>query len=297
MLVEGGSRLVEQKLRDLEREGYAVFEGLFDSEKVADWHHARTRLVDEYRLLTDENIIPDAVGNLMERVPHLILPVVTHPILLAFAESAMGPLIQLDTVALAGDPPSPPERCGAPSGWHRDRFASVQEHGLYSRPLSMVFISYMQRLTDDVGPLRVIPGSHIDGTTLADAQLSKPHPLEQLVSLDVGDVVAIHHNVLHSGTTNVSDRERRFLGWIYNRSYLVQEDNFSGPNCRLLVERAHRQRDRRLLRLLGHDELAFARQIRGFTRSTEEDWRRWRDEDERYARGDGASVAGIDGPA
>jgi ectoine hydroxylase-related dioxygenase (phytanoyl-CoA dioxygenase family) len=119
------------------------------------------------------------------------------------------------------------------------------------------FLSYLQDMTQAVGPLRVVPGSHRRARLLSAQEVHARLPDEVLVRAKAGDTVAIHHNLLHSGTRNTSEQDRRFFGFIYNLSTIQQEDNFAGPNCRALAESARRSNDRRLLRLLGHDPLIF----------------------------------------
>jgi ectoine hydroxylase-related dioxygenase (phytanoyl-CoA dioxygenase family) len=194
----------------------------------------------------------------------------------------MGPFAQLDSVVVNSDPPVPSEQRGLPVMWHRDRFGFVPP-GAYVRPASVVFLAYLQPMTDDAGPLRVIPGSHRDPRLLTPDDLYAPLPDEQLIHTEPGDAVAIHHNLLHAGTRNTSQADRRFLGFILNLSVLRAEDNFAGPNCRALASSARRDKDRRLLRLLGEDPLIFPRQNSGFTRGDEADWQRWRDEDAEHA--------------
>jgi hypothetical protein len=224
-----------------------------------------------------------AVGDVLERFPSPGLEAVAHPQLLTFAGAVMGPVVQLDSAVLAGDPPVDTGRLGEPVRWHRDRFGFFPL-GVYTRPLSMVYFIYLQDMTQQVGPLRVIPGSHTDPTEIADENLAKPHPREVLLEAAAGEVVAIHHNLLHSGTRNVSTAERRFLGFIYNISALTHEDNFHGPNCQALAAAARRTGDRRTQRLLGQDPLIFPRQNSGFTHPEAADWTAWRQEDDLHAQ-------------
>jgi ectoine hydroxylase-related dioxygenase (phytanoyl-CoA dioxygenase family) len=146
-------------------------------------------------------------------------------------------------------------------------------------------------MTDAVGPLRIIPRSHREARMLRADQLHSVLPDEILVRTEPGDVVAIHHNLLHSATRNTSDHDRRFFGFIFQLSTLRPEDNFSGPNCRSLADSARRCLDRRLMRLLGEDPLIFPRQNSGFTASHEGDWHHWNEEDSAYAQ-EAAAVAG-----
>ena len=190
----------------------------------------------------------------------------------------MGPVVQLDSAVLAGDQPVEHSKRAQPVMWHRDRSGFLPPPE-YLRPHSVVFMAYMQEMTDDVGPLRVIPGSHRYPRTLSSDDLHRAASGERLLPTRPGDMVAIHHNLLHAGGHNVSARERRFLGFIYNQSMLRQEDNFSGPNCQALIATARRTRDRRLLRLLGVDPLIFPRQNSGFTEPAEAAWQQWLTED------------------
>ena len=163
--------------------------------------------------------------------------------------------------------------------------------GFFLRPASFFFLSYLQLMTYAAGPLRVVPGSHRTARLLSGGELHAPLPEEVLIRTKPGDVVAIHHNLLHSGTRNTSDRDRRFFGFIFNLSSLRPEDNFAGPNCRALLDSARRSNDRRLLRLLGEDPLIFPRQNSGFTTEPQIDWQRWHDEDTAFAREAAATVA------
>jgi ectoine hydroxylase-related dioxygenase (phytanoyl-CoA dioxygenase family) len=278
------------------QDGYVVFEGAYTPEQVARLHELREEIAQEWQYVEGTEAFPDAVGSMLERRPQVILPALTHPVMLGFAEAVMGPLVQLDSAVLASDPPMDDAgQFNQPVMWHRDRFASVPPD-VYVRPISMVYLGYMQSMTDDVGALRVLPGSHRQSRTLDDSQVYAPVDDEVLVRAEPGDVVAIHHNLLHWGGRNTSDGERRFFGFIYNISMLGQEDNFRGPNCRALVEVARRTNDRRMLRLLGEDPLIFPRQNSGFTHALELDWARWLEEDAEYARAttdEAATVSGL----
>ncbi|WP_194838258.1 phytanoyl-CoA dioxygenase family protein [Nocardia sp. XZ_19_369] len=263
-------------------QGYVHFKGIYGTEQVAVFRDLYRRAVADWQFTngTDEN--PGAVAGLLERYPREVLPAVTHPLLLGFAEAVMGPFVQLDSVVLNSDPPVSPDQHNTPVMWHRDRYGSVPSHA-YTRPPSIVFLTYLQTMTNDVGPLRVVPGSHRTPRLIATDQLHSRHDDETLIPAEAGDTVAIHNNLLHSGTNNTSNQNRQFLGFIYNTSTMRQEDNFAGPNCRALVQSAQTCNDRRLQRLLGEDPMIFPRQNSGFTTEPHHDWQRWNAEDNTYA--------------
>lgn len=150
---------------------------------------------------------------MLERSPSLMWPAVNNKTVLNFAEQVVGPFIQLDNLTLAAFPPiaDPVKRerarqKGRVSGFHRDRWASMPdetqdgtvERG-FRRPVSFNAICYLQDLTDDTGPLRVIPGSHLRPVGVTGKESVTPHPEEVLLYLNQGDVIVTHNMMLHSG--------------------------------------------------------------------------------------------------
>lgn len=225
------------QVADFKQDGYCVFPGLLGAETVEGLNLLREQAVRDWRFASAAADFPDAVGAMLERAPRDILPLVSHPILLGFGEAIMGPVVQLDSAVLAGDPSDETVMTNAPVMWHRDRFGSIPPT-VYVKPASVVFISYLQDMSQEMGQLRVLPASHRRPDRVPDSGLHSPVTGERLLGIGAGDVVALHHNVLHSGGRNTSGQERRFLGFIYSVSMLRQEDNFDGPNCCLMREAA-----------------------------------------------------------
>lgn len=270
------------QLTAFEHEGYLCLEGVFTAAQVAEFRELRAAAVRDWRYTNGSGETPEAVTGILERYPRPAMTAVADPALLAVAEGLMGPMVQLDSVVLVGAAPVDVAQRGDVVCWHRDKFGFFPL-GAYTRPLALIAIAYLQHMTDAAGPLRVIPGSHRLPVRLAPTDVAKPHPDEVMVHCAPGDVVLLHHNLLHSGTRNTSTEERQFLGFVYSLSSLRQEDNFNGPNCLALLVTARRTHDRRMLRLLGEDDLIFPRQNSGFLEPHDEDWRLWVDEDDQYA--------------
>jgi len=196
----------EKYIQDLRSDGYAIFRALIERECAASLRRLRAVVVDDWRYMSGLELIPDAVGAMLERAPRIIFPLVSHPLLLGFAEAAMGPVVQLDSAVLAGDPPSSTAEVNGPVMWHRDRFGSVPPDE-YVKPASIVFIGYLQDMTIEMGQLRVIPGSHRRPDRLPASSIRLDVENQRRLELGAGDVVALHHNLLHSGGVNTSDRE------------------------------------------------------------------------------------------
>lgn len=272
-------------LKEFKQQGYTIFENVYDTASMEQWKGKFNELQQE--AVTNKKR-PWWFGHMLERAPRLMLPAVAHPTILEFAELLLGPFVQLDNLTLAGFPSSTKEEInGTVSGWHRDRWGQVPRSDAYERPHAINAIAYLQDLTEEFGPLRVIPGSHRQPLTLTAEERNRPHPDEKIHHLRAGDVVVIHNNLIHSGTPNTSGQTRYFFSVYYNLTWLKPTDNHNGPNVQALIQEARTANDHRLLRLLGVDEKLRARNNHGFLSDDEEMWRQWSEEDKQQ-RKDGA---------
>jgi ectoine hydroxylase-related dioxygenase (phytanoyl-CoA dioxygenase family) len=205
-----------------------------------------------------------------------MLPAVANPLILDFAEIVMGPFVQLDNLSLAGIPSITKEEAqGKVSSWHRDRWAAFPTTEDYVSPLSINAISYLQDLTDEYGPLRVIPSSHRKKFGIRKEDSNKPHMDEQIIHMKAGDVVVTHNGLVHSGTPNTSGDTRYFFSVYYNKSWLKHTDNHGGPNVQRIIKEARIHNDHRILRLFGVDEQLDARANSGFLEPDDQLWAQW----------------------
>ena len=112
-----------------------------------------------------------------------------NPHLLDFAELVMGPFVQLDSFEITGFPSRPAEQVNHVADWHRDAFnysdmwanhpssAHFKPHP-YTAPTACNCLTYLQDMTGESGPLRVVPGSHLDFSHIPAQERDKPHPRE-----------------------------------------------------------------------------------------------------------------------
>lgn len=270
---------LEERLREYKELGYTVFENVFSAEQMQAWKAKYDDLVLRQTLPGAER--PQYwLSSVVEYEPWLMLPAVNDPTILDFAERVMGPFVQLDNLTFMAFPSVPKqEAAGRTSGWHRDIWGWLPDGPQYVRPLACNAITYLQDLTDEYGPLRVIDGSHRRDITIAEADRNKPHPEERVIHVRAGDVVFTHCALLHSGTPNTSGQPRYFFSIYYNMSWLRCRDNHEGPNVRKILKMAREKNDRRLMRLFGVDELLFLRANSGFQTPDEVMWERWIAED------------------
>lgn len=265
---------INERLEEFKANGFTVFPGLFDEALMARWRGKFDDLATD--VVNTMNRPKWWFGNMLEHSPGLMLGAVTNQTLLDFAEAVMGPFVQLDNLTLSAFPAMSPEEAGDKvSGWHRDRWGQVPRSDAYERPHAVNAISYLQDLTDKVGPLRVIPASHRKSITMTDEERFRPYPGEKIIYLKAGDVVFIHNNLIHSGTPNVSGKLRYFFSIYYNLTWLKPTDNHHGPNVQQLLKAARARDDYRVMRLLGEDIHLAERANSGFFIADEARWEDW----------------------
>jgi Phytanoyl-CoA dioxygenase (PhyH) len=270
---------LDRHLWALHENGFTVFDALFSVEQVDRWKSSFERLIEEGELSGGGG--SQWVRDLVERDSSAALPLVADPTLVGFAEQLMGPFVQAESVVMAGFPAHSHDCRGLVHAWHRDRLLGLEPiDGTYLRPLLIVVMVYLEDLDDARGPLRVIPGSHMQRHVICGEAKTRPHEREQLLHLRAGDAVVFHSHLLHSGTKNVSGGRRHFIGVTYNHTWMKQEDDYSGPNCKRILADARQRGDRRLQRLLGEDERLSRRLNSGPVVPSTKQWSQWATEDD-----------------
>ena len=230
------------------------------------------------RIPTADGAPPSVFVDVLEHQPRLVLRALANERLLDFAEMVIGPHVQLESITYRRTPPDP-AGAGPVLGFHRDMFAFFPDDGVYHRPLLFNALSYLQDLTDDSGPLRIIPGSHMRAMRMTGEEAKQPHPEEVIVYPKAGDVAVFHCSMLHSGSANRSADYRYLFFLTLNHSWLKHRANYRGPVSQAVIAGARERNDRRLLRLLGVDDQFVQRANCGFREPDEENWRRWIAED------------------
>jgi hypothetical protein len=240
-----------------------AFEPLF----AKDPHAPRARIVP---LLGHEKLAPLAKEHVL------------NPLMLDFAEKVMGPYVQLDSFEVSAFPVRDHELKGSVDRWHRDAFhnsetwktvdtMAEQSPRRYIPPLACNCLTYLQDMNEETGPLRVVKGSHLEYVFIAKEDEQKPHPHESFLSLKAGDMVFTHHELLHSGTWNISNETRYFLSAYICRIGLPHRDTFDLPAIRELLADARSRNDRRMLRFFAEDGKFMAREETSWARMLAED--------------------------
>jgi len=272
---------------EFERQGFVILRGAHPLAWVERMRALYPSL--QARQHAPDGNPPPAFDALLEFEPEACIEAIARPAVLTVAEALMGPLLQLESATFAGFAPDAASRADPQarvSGWHRDLFAAFPPaDGHYVPPLLFNAMIYLQDLSAENGPLRVIPGSHRRAMTIAPAQLALPHPEELVLYPKAGDAVLFHHALLHTGTPNRSADMRYFFCVTYNHCWLKHRSAYGGPACQALIATARAAGDRRLLRLLDADDLAIRRALYNHVLEPESVvWERWQAEDRAAAR-------------
>lgn len=273
---------LEEHLEEYKENGFTIFKNVFNLSQMQAWK-------DSYKDISKRQTAPGTevetawwLQSCVEYQPDLFLPAVSHPLLLDFAELVMGPFVQLDNLTFAAFPSVEKEEAlGKVSGWHRDIWAYRPTHSEYIAPLAANAITYLQDMSEEYGPLRVIPGSHRKTLSIGESERNKPHKDEVIVNVEAGDIVFTHAALYHSGTPNYSGNPRYFFSIYYNKSWMKCRDNHNGPAVQSILEAARKKNDRRLIRLFAGEDPAImlSRVNSGFWEDDEVTWKKWIQED------------------
>ena len=214
---------LQNHLLEYKKDGYTVFHDYLTAEEVHEWRQAMDPQFDSLFSVNSNKprvkIVP-LLGH--EKLAPLAKKHVTNSIMLDFAELVMGPFVQLDSFEVSGFPIRELGLTDSVDLWHRDAFNVTQtwiDHPLFSSkkrrpytpPLACNCLTYLQDMTAESGPLRVIPGSHLDYTRIPESAERRVHVRERLLDVKAGAMVFTHNELLHSGTWNVSEHYRYFL--------------------------------------------------------------------------------------
>lgn len=252
--------------QSIKEKGYALLPQLVSARSTYDFRNEICSSgAGSYLYFSDRDLLLTA--------QEIILPIIAAPEVLSTAESIMGPFVQLDSISLA----CLPKHSKCEISWHRDPYGNFPRGTEFQRPLALNLLVYLQDLDNDVGPLRVIPGSHRSPLKISITERNQPHPLEELIFAKAGDGVLIHNNLIHSRSQNKSHTDRAHISIIYNLSCMKSMLNTSSPHVKEIIEQLEKIGDPRLLRLFGFDNHSVTRYNAGFLIEDEEQWQQWRD--------------------
>jgi ectoine hydroxylase-related dioxygenase (phytanoyl-CoA dioxygenase family) len=84
-------------------------------------------------------------------------------------------------------------------------------------------------MNEEPGPFRMVTGSHLEYTTIDKTHEYEQHPRQKFLDVKAGDLVILHHELLHTGTWNTSDQYRYLISNFLCRVGLPHRDPLNLP--------------------------------------------------------------------
>lgn len=165
------------------------------------------------------------------------IDLIEHPPILDRQQAIFGQQVQLLQYDLLRQGPHSDR---PPRAWHRD-FVFPGD-----RPLTINTIIMLNEMTEERGPTRVVPGTHLGMQLPPPALRNQPLPGEVAVYAQPGDAVFINGAIWHTGGCNRTDGVRRGIYLYYGYWWLKRYESEQTLPWQAL-ENAPEQR----LRLLG----------------------------------------------
>ncbi len=215
-------RVADSNTRFYAENGFLLVKGVFSSDEICELEAEFDRIVEQIAR-SREQINARWSGPEMERlnVPETVvlhthnvqqysalwLRALLNPRFLDAAEAILGPDIVLHHTKLFQ---KPPER-GAPFPVHQDWSYFPTE-----RDTMIAAVIHISEATDEMGCLRVYPGSHKlgrvkDSSGQAESQALSKYPIEDAtpVEAEPGDVLFFSYLTLHGSMPNRSSKTRK----------------------------------------------------------------------------------------
>ena len=198
-----------QQVRHLEVEGYVVLPGMLTPDQVAQLHAELEPIPTESPDYTDKK----KAHNDIQWTGGAITELIANPPMIAWLERLFGDLPVLMTYdysrSEAGCPAINLHADGQP--WGSKIFGAEQ-----SCPRLVRVLYYLQDLTPERAPFRVVPRSHLSFHNHGNPYLRyREHPEEVMVTCSAGAACLINQNVFHGNFPNRSGQAREMLGLAY----------------------------------------------------------------------------------
>ena len=202
-----------ERIRQIEVEGYLLFPNLLTPENVTDLKTETAKL--ETRP-TDYSIHQQGCSGI-QFIGGEITELAAHPATLAFLRELFGDEVLVMAYGYARSEPGHPgislHTDGQPYGSEIFGYAG-------SIPTMVRVLYYLDDLTAEVSPFRVVPRSHLsmhaDGNPY---NRYESHPEEVMVPATAGSAVLINHKVFHGNFPNTGDRAREMLAIAYRPAW------------------------------------------------------------------------------
>jgi len=202
-----------ERIRQIEVDGYLVLPGVLTPEHIALLKEETARLETK----AVDYSVHQQIRPQVQFAGGAITELIAHPPTLSFLRDLFGEEIIFMSYAYARSEPGHPgislHTDGQPYGSRIFGFEG-------SCPYLVRVLYYLDDLTPEVSPFRVVPRSHL--AMHADANPYKryaSHPEEVMVPVKAGSAVLINHRVFHGNFPNTGTRGREMLAIAYRPAW------------------------------------------------------------------------------
>jgi len=204
---------VGEQIRQIEVEGYLVLPDLLTSAQIAQLKAATVQLNTFGLDYSDKQQVRPKV----QFVGGAITDLIAHPPTIAFLQTLFGDEIVFMSYAYARSEPGHPgislHTDGQPYGSQIFGYEG-------SCPFLVRVLYYLDDLTPEISPFRVVPRSHLSFHTDANPyKRYAAHPEEVMVTATAGSAVLINHKVFHGNFPNVGANLREMLAIAYRPAW------------------------------------------------------------------------------
>jgi hypothetical protein len=202
-----------ERIYQIEVEGYAVLPDLLTTDHIAELKAETTRL----NTFAVDYSVHQQVKPRVQFAGGAITNLIAHPPTIAFLRELFGDEIIFMSYAYARSEPGHPgislHTDGQPYGSQIFGYEG-------SCPWLVRVLYYLDDLTPEIAPFRVVPRSHL--SFHADANPYKryaAHPEEVMVTATAGSAVLLNHKVFHGNFPNIGDHPREMLAIAYRPAW------------------------------------------------------------------------------
>ncbi len=202
-----------ERIRQIEVEGYLLLPDLLNAD-----HLARLKAeTDELETTPVDYSVHQRGRSDLQFVGGVLTDLVAHPPTIAFLRELLGEEIILSHYGYARSEPGHP---GISLHTDGQPFGSQIFGYEGSVPVMVRVLYYLDDLTPDISPFRVIPHSHLsmhaDGNPY---RRFESHPEEVMVTARAGAAILINHRIFHGNYPNTGDRPRGMLAIAYRPAW------------------------------------------------------------------------------
>jgi hypothetical protein len=202
-----------ERIRQIEVEGYLLLPDLLSTD-----HLARLKAeTDELETTPVDYSVHQRGRSNLQFLGGTLTELIAHPPTIAFLRQLLGEEIILSHYGYARSEPGHPgislHTDGQPYGSQIFGYEG-------SVPVMVRVLYYLDELTPEISPFRVVPHSHLsmhaDGNPY---QRLESHPEEVMVTAPAGAAILINHRVFHGNYPNTGDQPRGMLAIAYRPAW------------------------------------------------------------------------------